>query len=151
MCKNREGSLQVGDQILAINKELLNSDICHNKAIEILQNARGYIELIVAKNKCDADNKQMTQMNSVPIEKSLNALNLSSNSINALNDSKNEQELSQFMQNEPGLEKFSQIELIELVNNGKGLGFGILGGKSTGVVVKTILAGGVSDKVGFYR
>ena len=31
------------------------------------------------------------------------------------------------------------------MNDGSGLGFGIIGGKSTGVVVKTILPGGVSD------
>ena len=30
---------------------------------------------------------------------------------------------------------------------GTGLGFGIIGGRSTGVVVKTILPGGVADAV----
>ena len=43
--------------------------------------------------------------------------------------------------------EWSQIEVIDLLNDGSGLGFGIIGGKSTGVVVKTILAGGVADKV----
>lgn len=37
--------------------------------------------------------------------------------------------------------------MIDLLNDGTGLGFGIIGGKSTGVVVKTILPGGVADKV----
>lgn len=37
------------------------------------------------------------------------------------------------------------------MNDGTGLGFGIIGGKSTGVVVKTILPGGVADKVEAYR
>lgn len=41
-----------------------------------------------------------------------------------------------------------QVEVIDLLNDGTGLGFGIIGGKSTGVVVKTILPGGVADKVG---
>ena len=40
-----------------------------------------------------------------------------------------------------------QVEVIDLLNDGTGLGFGIIGGKSTGVVVKTILPGGVADKV----
>lgn len=40
------------------------------------------------------------------------------------------------------------MEVIELVNDGTGLGFGIIGGRSTGVVVKTILAGGVADRDG---
>lgn len=38
-----------------------------------------------------------------------------------------------------------------MVNDGTGLGFGIFGGKSTGVVVKTILPGGVADNVSIYR
>ena len=135
---------------------MLDSDICHNKAIELLKNARGHIELIVAKSKCDStvkltNNYQLSNaldnLTSVPIEKQLNDLNLSSTSINRLNDSKNDLELNKFARNEPGLDKFNQIELIELVNNGKGLGFGIMGGKTQGVVVKTILSGGVSDSV----
>ena len=39
------------------------------------------------------------------------------------------------------------MEVIDLINDGSGLGFGIVGGKSTGVVVKTILPGGVADRV----
>lgn len=42
------------------------------------------------------------------------------------------------------------MQLIRLVNEpGIGLGFGIVGGTSTGVVVKTILPGSVADKVNF--
>ena len=43
--------------------------------------------------------------------------------------------------------EWSQLEVIDLFNDGSGLGFGIIGGKSTGVVVKTILPGGVADRV----
>lgn len=39
------------------------------------------------------------------------------------------------------------METIELVNDGTGLGFGIVGGKTTGVIVKTILPGGIADQV----
>ncbi|XP_017281302.1 multiple PDZ domain protein [Kryptolebias marmoratus] len=38
------------------------------------------------------------------------------------------------------------IEIIELTNDGKGLGFGIVGGRSTGVLVKTILPGGAAGR-----
>uniref|UniRef100_A0A3P8U5U0 PDZ domain-containing protein n=1 Tax=Amphiprion percula TaxID=161767 RepID=A0A3P8U5U0_AMPPE len=38
------------------------------------------------------------------------------------------------------------VETIELVNDGTGLGFGIVGGKTTGVIVKTILPGGIADQ-----
>ena len=39
------------------------------------------------------------------------------------------------------------MEVVDLINDGSGLGFGIIGGRSTGVVVKTIVPGGVSDRV----
>lgn len=42
--------------------------------------------------------------------------------------------------------EWAQVEVIDLVNDGSGLGFGIIGGRSTGVVVKTILPGGVADR-----
>ncbi|XP_040002087.1 multiple PDZ domain protein isoform X2 [Xiphias gladius] len=38
------------------------------------------------------------------------------------------------------------VEMIELTNDGKGLGFGIIGGRSTGVMVKTILPGGAAGQ-----
>lgn len=40
-----------------------------------------------------------------------------------------------------------QIHHIELQNDGSGLGFGIVGGKSTGTMVKTILTDGVAGRV----
>lgn len=45
-------------------------------------------------------------------------------------------------------ENLRHIETVELHNDGSGLGFGIVGGRSTGVIVKTILPGGVADRVG---
>ncbi|XP_061571312.1 multiple PDZ domain protein isoform X2 [Cololabis saira] len=38
------------------------------------------------------------------------------------------------------------IEIIELINDGKGLGFGIIGGRSAGIMVKTILPGGSAGR-----
>jgi multiple PDZ domain protein len=43
--------------------------------------------------------------------------------------------------------EWCQLEVIDLVNDDSGLGFGIIGGKSTGVVVKTIVPGGRADQV----
>lgn len=43
--------------------------------------------------------------------------------------------------------QWQHVETIELVNDGTGLGFGIVGGKTTGVIVKTIIPGGVADQV----
>lgn len=44
--------------------------------------------------------------------------------------------------------EWAQVQAIELVNDGTGLGFGIIGAKTSGVIVKTILAGGVADRDG---
>ncbi|XP_075165334.1 patj crumbs cell polarity complex component [Haematobia irritans] len=43
---------------------------------------------------------------------------------------------------------YVQIQAIELVNDGTGLGFGIIGARTSGVIVKTILSGGVADRDG---
>ncbi|XP_013134747.1 PREDICTED: patj homolog [Papilio polytes] len=43
---------------------------------------------------------------------------------------------------------WAQVEIINLVNDGTGLGFGIIGARTRGVIVKTILAGGVADRDG---
>lgn len=43
---------------------------------------------------------------------------------------------------------WTQVEIIHLSNDpAVGLGFGIVGGASTGVVIKTILQGSAADKV----
>uniref|UniRef100_A0A915L7S7 PDZ domain-containing protein n=1 Tax=Romanomermis culicivorax TaxID=13658 RepID=A0A915L7S7_ROMCU len=47
--------------------------------------------------------------------------------------------------------EWTQVQIIELQNNGSTLGFGIVGGRSTGVVVKTVLAGGLAGKDGRLR
>lgn len=43
---------------------------------------------------------------------------------------------------------WQQEETIHLVNDGTGLGFGIVGGKSSGVIVRSIVPGGVADRDG---
>lgn len=46
--------------------------------------------------------------------------------------------------------EWAQVEVIDLINDGSGLAFGIIGGRSSGVVVKTILPGGVADRVSIH-
>ncbi|XP_062869408.1 inaD-like protein isoform X2 [Trichomycterus rosablanca] len=43
-------------------------------------------------------------------------------------------------------EQWGNVEEIELINDGSGLGFGIVGGKATGVVVRTLVPNSVADK-----
>lgn len=44
---------------------------------------------------------------------------------------------------------WAEVESIELVNDGTGLGFGIVGGKSSGVIIKQLVPGGAADRVSF--
>lgn len=44
--------------------------------------------------------------------------------------------------------EWAQIQSLELVNDGTGLGFGIIGARTSGVIVKTIKQGGVADRDG---
>ncbi|XP_045897863.1 inaD-like protein, partial [Micropterus dolomieu] len=48
-------------------------------------------------------------------------------------------------------DQWGHAEEIELVNDGSGLGFGIVGGKTTGVVVRTLIPNSVADKDGRLR
>ncbi|XP_031233763.1 inaD-like protein isoform X2 [Mastomys coucha] len=43
---------------------------------------------------------------------------------------------------------WGHTEDVELINDGSGLGFGIVGGRSSGVVVRTIVPGGLADRDG---
>lgn len=44
--------------------------------------------------------------------------------------------------------EWSQVELIELINEGNGLGFMLVGGRSTGVVIKAVIPGGAAERDG---
>uniref|UniRef100_A0A3P9B8X2 PATJ crumbs cell polarity complex component n=1 Tax=Maylandia zebra TaxID=106582 RepID=A0A3P9B8X2_9CICH len=48
-------------------------------------------------------------------------------------------------------DQWDHVEEIELVNDGSGLGFGIVGGKTSGVVVRTLIRNGVADRDGRLR
>ena len=45
-----DGRLKENDQILAINNQILDTSISHNHAIQILQQARGPVNLVVARD-----------------------------------------------------------------------------------------------------
>ncbi|XP_030311143.1 inaD-like protein isoform X3 [Calypte anna] len=53
--------------------------------------------------------------------------------------------------NPPETIRWGHVEDVELINDGSGLGFGIVGGKSSGVVVRTIVPGGLADRDGRLR
>lgn len=44
--------------------------------------------------------------------------------------------------------EWAQVEVVDLTNDGNGLGFNLVGGRSTGVVIKYVVPGGVAEKDG---
>uniref|UniRef100_A0A8B9GMN7 Multiple PDZ domain protein n=1 Tax=Amazona collaria TaxID=241587 RepID=A0A8B9GMN7_9PSIT len=118
---HRDGKLKEADQILAINGQALDQTITHQQAISILQKAKDNIQLVVARGA-------FPQLISPVVSRSPSAASTVSAHSNPVH--------------------WQHVEAIELVNDGSGLGFGIVGGKSTGVIVKTILPGGVADQHG---
>uniref|UniRef100_A0A8C6JX13 Multiple PDZ domain protein n=1 Tax=Melopsittacus undulatus TaxID=13146 RepID=A0A8C6JX13_MELUD len=118
---HRDGKLKEADQILAINGQALDQTITHQQAISILQKAKDNVQLVVARGA-------FPQLVSPVVSRSPSAASTVSAHSNPVH--------------------WQHVETIELVNDGSGLGFGIVGGKSTGVIVKTILPGGVADQHG---
>ncbi|XP_056377346.1 multiple PDZ domain protein isoform X2 [Hyla sarda] len=118
---NRDGRLQEVDQILSINGQPLDQTITHHQAINLLQRAKEYVQLVVARGP-------LPQLASPMVSRTPS----DASTVSALSSPMH----------------WQHVETIELVNDGSGLGFGIVGGKSTGVIVKTILPGGVADQHG---
>ncbi|XP_038660263.1 multiple PDZ domain protein isoform X11 [Scyliorhinus canicula] len=114
----RDGKLKESDQILAINRQPLDQTVSHQQAIGILQKATEQVQLVVARGSIPHLSSPVVSR--TPSDAS--TLSAHSSSVH-----------------------WQIVETIELVNDGSGLGFGIVGGRTTGVVVKTILPGGVAD------
>ncbi|XP_064604764.1 multiple PDZ domain protein-like isoform X2 [Liolophura sinensis] len=123
---HKDGRLQEGDQILAIDGQPL--DISHHQAIKILQSASGFVEVVVARGSIPAFEQSESE------------------TTEPANTGASDQSADMVLNTD-----WTQIEVIDVINDGSGLGFGIIGGRSTGVVVKTILPGGVADNDGRLR
>ncbi|XP_065340777.1 multiple PDZ domain protein-like isoform X6 [Cloeon dipterum] len=130
-----DGRLQVQDQILAIDGQPLDADISHQQAISILQQARGLVELVIARPRPSS----VLDQSSLPasLTPTSPAVARSPSATSDTSKAGSDMVLNT---------EWAQVEVIDLVNDGSGLGFGIIGGRSTGVVVKTILPGGVADR-----
>ncbi|KAI7814196.1 putative multiple PDZ domain protein [Triplophysa rosa] len=118
------GKLKEGDQILAINGQPLDQSVSHQQAIAILQRASDHVIVTVARGP-------VPQLSSPVVSRTPSAASTLSAHSSAIH--------------------WTHVETIELVNDGTGLGFGIVGGKTTGVIVKTILPGGIADQDGRLR
>uniref|UniRef100_A0A8C8LXQ9 Multiple PDZ domain crumbs cell polarity complex component n=1 Tax=Oncorhynchus tshawytscha TaxID=74940 RepID=A0A8C8LXQ9_ONCTS len=119
-----DGKLKESDQILAINGQPLDQTVTHQQAIGILQRASECVQLTIARGP-------IPQLASPVVSRTPSAASTLSAHSSAAH--------------------WNHVETMELVNDGTGLGFGIVGGKTTGVIVKTILPGGIADQDGHLR
>ncbi|KAL0970305.1 hypothetical protein UPYG_G00240130 [Umbra pygmaea] len=119
-----DGKLKEADQLLAINGQPLDQTVTHQLAVGILQRASERVQLVVARGP-------IPQLASPVVSRTPSAASTLSAHSSAAH--------------------WSHVETVELVNDGTGLGFGIVGGKTTGVIVKTILPGGIADQDGRLR
>ncbi|KAL4640297.1 multiple PDZ domain protein-like [Arapaima gigas] len=115
------GQLKEGDQILAINGVLMDRDITHQQAVGLLQNAKEKVHLVAARGP-------ILQLARRAVSRTPSA----ASTVSA----------------HSGPSLWQQVETIELMNDGSGLGFGIVRGRTTGVLVKTILPGGIANQDG---
>ncbi|XP_039276607.1 multiple PDZ domain protein isoform X4 [Nilaparvata lugens] len=136
----RDGRLHEGDQILAIDGQPLDCAISHQQAIAILQKARGLVELVVARHPTTTASTTPPPASAASASAATPPPPPRDRSPSALSDTSKAG--SDMVLNT----EWAQVEVIDLINDGSGLGFGIIGGRSTGVVVKTILPGGVADR-----
>ncbi|XP_067297805.1 multiple PDZ domain protein [Pseudorasbora parva] len=116
-----DGRLHEDDQILAVNGKLFDSSVTQEQAVQILQEAASMVTLTIAREPTPSFSPPM----SYTLPKNLSCLD--------------------------GQFSTRQIHHIELQNDGTGLGFGIVGGRSTGTMVKTILPDGVAGRDGRLR
>ncbi|XP_055886794.1 multiple PDZ domain protein-like isoform X5 [Biomphalaria glabrata] len=157
----RDGRLQENDQLLSINGQPL--EVSHQEAIRILQSTQGTAEIVVARGVPSASRTDLSIQTSRPLTAAAPAKTTGRPSEEEEEEgSEKEAEDKVAIDESEGKvaqEKtdmvlstdWTQLEVIDLVNDGTGLGFGIIGGRSTGVVVKTILPGGIADQDGHLR
>ncbi|XP_063075915.1 multiple PDZ domain protein [Engraulis encrasicolus] len=115
----RDGRLKAGDQLLAVGRQLFDSSVSQEHAVGVLHNVTDKVKLTIARGPIPhLSTPRMVRTFSSP------------------------KDLSEF--SEP--QSLGNIQLIELENDGTGLGFGIVGSNGAGIMVKTILPGGPADK-----
>uniref|UniRef100_A0A2C9KCL7 Multiple PDZ domain protein n=1 Tax=Biomphalaria glabrata TaxID=6526 RepID=A0A2C9KCL7_BIOGL len=157
----RDGRLQENDQLLSINGQPL--EVSHQEAIRILQSTQGTAEIVVARGVPPASRTDLSIQTSRPLTAAAPAKTTGRPSEEEEEEGSEKEAEDKVVVDESegkvAQEKtdmvlstdWTQLEVIDLVNDGTGLGFGIIGGRSTGVVVKTILPGGIADQDGHLR
>ncbi|KAG5285863.1 hypothetical protein AALO_G00008330 [Alosa alosa] len=112
----RDGRLKPADQILAVDRHLFDSAVSQEQAVRAMQNTTDKVTLTIARGP-------IPQLSTPQMTRTVSL----------------PKDLSE-------LHNFRNIQAIELENDGTGVGFGIVESQSSGIMVKTILPGGVADR-----
>ncbi|XP_074598985.1 multiple PDZ domain protein-like isoform X2 [Brevipalpus obovatus] len=143
----KDGRLQLSDQISAVDNHIYGN--CPPQPISILPEDNNNINpALVNPNltKCSLIDEKITSSitnsasdNTGDYESRRRKLSESTSLID-----------KDIVEDKPSQEmvlntEWVQVEAIELINDGQGLGFGIIGGRSTGVIVKNLTRGGPAD------
>ncbi|CAG5105049.1 Oidioi.mRNA.OKI2018_I69.chr1.g1788.t1.cds [Oikopleura dioica] len=117
---DEDGRLKESDQILVINGKPLGPSVSHTEAIAALQAVKDSVHLIIARGPIPRQPGRFSDSESQASEVDL----------------------------KPAEKRWAHSEIVVLHNEGSGFGFGIVGGKATGVQIKTILPDGLADRDG---
>ncbi|TKS75225.1 InaD-like protein [Collichthys lucidus] len=150
---HRDGRLQERDQILVINGSPLEAGISQQQALSLLQQPGETVELVVARDRPPNASSQPAAAISTPGllcrpgSDPPSQLMFCPVSIVFLLDRSWPLVAVKWLIKD----QWGHMEEIELVNDGSGLGFGIVGGKTSGVVVRTLVSNSVADRDGRLR
>ncbi len=153
----------MGDRILAIDRQLFTPNLSHEDAISILWRASGIITLVVARLDLSSgssttaakpalkDAATLSAELSVPSKAAVAGVEGSnSSSTSVFNVKRSPSEVSDSSKDSYDMvlnTEWTQLECVELEGDGAGPGFGIVGGRSSGVIVKSLVPGGPASRV----
>uniref|UniRef100_A0A3Q2XEY8 PDZ domain-containing protein n=1 Tax=Hippocampus comes TaxID=109280 RepID=A0A3Q2XEY8_HIPCM len=142
-------------RILVINGRPLEAGMSRRQALAWLQMPRPTVDLTVARDRPPGDTPPQTSLPSCSPPAAAADVNAvrraqphisTSNGPPAVGPSPTRDRGVTFSEAE-----WAHAEEIQLLNDGSGLGFGIVGGKTAGVVVRTLVGGGAADRDGRLR
>lgn len=127
---------------MAIDRHIFTSDLSHDDAINILQRANGVIQLVVARVEPLGNQSRDDLLADPSAGEGISEFTVKRTPSEASDSSKDSHDM--VLNTE-----WTQIECLELESDGSscGFGFGIVGGRSSGVIVKSIVPGGPASKV----
>ncbi|XP_077572688.1 inaD-like protein isoform X2 [Stigmatopora nigra] len=136
---HRDGGLRARDQILTVNGHPLEAGVSQAQALALLQEPGGTVQMTVARERREPPPPFPGSPPSPPPP-----------DVDTVSGVDATRPPGGLIPRSPQGE-WAEVEEIRLTNDGSGLGFGVVGAKNAGVVVRTLLRGGAADRDGRLR